>query len=484
MNFFRRTSKAAEKPAPDAVKQAAPSVLPAEVESQQLAANADTVLAGSSVSSPGSLSSPDAASAVVVVKASAGAKAQESETPAISGTRARRQATLTAAREREKMLEAAVESSSRLVLWLRNFLPPSVGTNAKEGLRMAFGVCIGILFTALISRWWGGNGHAVWMAASLGASSVLVFGMPASPLAQPWPVVVGSVVCVLVGTLCDTWIQDDALALAVAVGLSVAVMVPLRCLHPPSVGLATFVILSHQNGLDLIWFPVLFNISVLLACGVVYNVLTGRAYPHPQHSHKRGPSSGQFTDADLNAALTHYNQVLDISRADLEGLLHLAGKAAFQRTLGDLRCADVMSAPVLSVSQDVDLKEAWALMRSEQIKALPVVDAAQTVVGIISNADFINQANLEGPEGIGQRLKNLVLRKTKTKLPQKVSDLMAQPVQTARANQHVIELMPLFSADGHHHLPVVDEDSRLVGIITQTDLVRVLAATVSPKTSS
>ena len=395
-----------------------------------------------------------------------------------SRTRTRRRAAVEAAREREDMLEAARYSSTRAVLWLRNFLPPPVGTDAKEGLRMALGICIGIMFTALVSRWWGGSSHEVWMIVSLGASSVLVFGMPASPLAQPWPVAMGSVVSVLVGTLCEHWIQDEALALGLAIGLSAAVMVPLRCLHPPAVGLASFVVLSHVDGLQLVWFPVLFNIVMLLACAVAYNMVTGRPYPHPQHSHRRGAVAGGFTDADLDAALNHYNQVLDISRADLEGLLHLAGKAAFQRTLGELRCSDIMSRPVLTTSPEQTLKQAWALMHAEEIKALPVVDGDNQVLGIISNADFIKLAQPDTAEGLGKRLKNLVWRSSRSKEPQTVAELMTRPVQTAARNQLVIELMPLFSADGHHHLPVVDEAQRLVGIITQTDLVRVLAATV------
>ena len=55
---------------------------------------------------------------------------------------------------------------------------------------------------------------------------------------------------------------------------------------------------------------------------------------------------------------------------------------------------------------------------------------------------------------------------------------MSSPVQTAQAEQHVMDLVPLFSHGGHHHIPIVDAQERLVGIITQTDLVRALAATV------
>lgn len=372
-----------------------------------------------------------------------------------------------------------------MLLWLRNFLPSPVGTNAAEGLRMAVGVATGLLITALISRWWGGHDNAAWIVSSMGATAVLVFGMPASPLAQPWPVLAGSLLCMLVGTLCEHFIPDEALALALAVGLSVTLMVALRCLHPPAVGLASFVVLEHAPGMGMLLFPALFNIVVLLACAVAYALVTGKRYPHPQHSHRKQTGSSHFTDADLDAALAHYNQVLDISRADLEGLLHLAGRAAFQRTLGDLRCTDIMSQPVIAIEPGVTLKEAWALMHEHHIKALPVIDEAQQVVGIISNADFVRNASQQIPDAqsLGQRLKSLVMGKSKHQSIESVQDLMAGEVQTARSTQRVMDLVPLFSSAGHHHLPVVDANDRLVGIITQTDLIRVLAATVTPTES-
>ncbi|MBA4113339.1 MAG: hypothetical protein C0492_08290, partial [Verminephrobacter sp.] len=214
---------------------------------------------------------------------------------------------------------------------------------------------------------------------------------------------------------------------------------------------------------------------VLLLVGIAYNNATGRSYPHPQRLQRddRTTGKGQFTTADLDAALAHYNQVLDISRADLAGLLHMAGRAAFQRTLGELRCVDIMSRPPMAVEPGVTLKEAWAMMRREQIKALPVVDAQGMVLGIVTVADFMRLANLELHEGLGQRLRQLV--KGRTGQPSRVEDIMIRQVQVAHAQQHVMELVPLFSRGGHHHIPIVDAQGRLAGVITQSDLVRALA---------
>ena len=207
----------------------------------------------------------------------------------------------------------------------------------------------------------------------------------------------------LVGAVFSGAIPDPAIAGAVAVGLSIALMVPLRCLHPPGASLALYVVLTSGDGWHMAVFPVLFNALVLIVAAMVYNGATGRRYPHPQRtSPRRDVAQGAFTASDVDAALAHYNQVLDVSRDDLEGLLHLAGRAAFQRTLGEVRCSDIMSRPPFAVESGVSLKDAWALMRTEQIKALPVVDDQRLVIGIVTVADFMRLANLDVHEGLAK----------------------------------------------------------------------------------
>ena len=368
--------------------------------------------------------------------------------------------------------------SAALRRWLGNFWPALLGIDRREHLRMACGAALGVLLSALLARWWANvwGIEAPWMVASVGASAVLVFGLPSSPLAQPWPVLAGSTLSALVGALCALLVPDVAWSGALAVGLALALMVQLRCLHPPGGALALFVVLNHGGGVQLAVFPVLFNVVALLVVAVAYNTLTGRRYPHPQRAARQAVPAGGFTVADVDAALAHYNQVLDISRADLEGLLHQVGRAAFQRTLGELRCTDIMSSPPFAVEQGVSLKEAWALLRREQIKALPVVDGQRQVAGIVTVADFMRLVNLDLHEGLGQRLRALVIGRGQQ--PTQVQGIMTRAVQVAGAAQHVMDLVPLFSQGGHHHIPIVDEGQRLVGIITQTDLVRALANAV------
>ncbi|RZJ12702.1 MAG: HPP family protein [Acidovorax sp.] len=384
----------------------------------------------------------------------------------------------TPARESGVGVARAPAVATRIFLWLRHFWPAPLGINGRERVRFIAGAVLGVLLTAVLSRAWaGGNVHGTWMLGSLGASAILVFGMPSSPLAQPWPVLGGSTLSALVGAVCAALVPDPAIAGALAVGLAIAVMVPLRCLHPPGGAMALYVVLTAGDGWHLAVFPILFNAVVLLIAAMVYNGLTGRRYPHPQRAGSRTQvAPGAFTAADVDAALARYNQVLDVSRDDLEGLLHLAGRAAFQRTLGEVRCADIMSSPPFAVEADASLNEAWALMRRERIKALPVVNASRLVIGIVTVADFMRLANLDTHEGLGRRLRTLVMGRAGQ--PSAVGQIMSHPVQVARVAQHAMDLVPLFSHGGHHHIPIVDSEDRLVGVITQTDLVRTLAVAV------
>jgi CBS domain-containing membrane protein len=368
--------------------------------------------------------------------------------------------------------------------FLTAFWPAPVRVDARERWRSVAGAGLGILVTALVSRWWAGAGAlGPWLVAPLGASAVLVFALPSSPMAQPWSVVGGNTLSALVGAACALLVPDPAWAAALAVAAAIALMFALRCLHPP--GGATALLTSlGAAGFHFALFPMLVNSLLLVVAGVVYNSLSGRRYPHAQVRHASEPT--RFSEADLDAALAHYNQVLDVSRDDLEELLHHAESAAYQRTFGNLRCGDIMTREPVAVAYGAALHEAWALMRQRRIKALPVTDRARRIVGIVTVADFMRHADLDRHDGIGQRLRALVRRSgtVHSDKPEVVGQIMTREVRVASMNRHLIELVPLFSEGGHHHIPIIDEERRLAGIITQSDLVRALYRAARPGASA
>ena len=368
---------------------------------------------------------------------------------------------------------------ARLVAFLRSsYWPARLQVDARERWRALLGSGCGILFTAALCRWWAGPDLAFhpWLMAPIGASAVLVFAVPASPLAQPWAVIGGTTLSALVGVFCARAIADPVMAGAAAVALAIGVMFLLRCLHPPG-GAAALLAATTGVSLHFLVFPVLANCVLLVLAGVVYNSLTGRRYPHiPAPPSKDSGSPARFTTADLDAALAHYNQVLDINRDDLGELLHQAESAAYQRRFGDLRCGDIMSTEAAHVQFGTPLAEAWQLMREHSVKALPVTDRARRIVGIVTMADFLRHSGPEVHEGIGKRLLGFLQPsgRVHSDKPEVVGQIMSREVRVVSVGRHASELIPLFCEAGHHHIPVIDEERHLVGIITPTNLVRTL----------
>lgn len=377
--------------------------------------------------------------------------------------------------------------AGRIRSFALRFLPAPLQVNQKERWRALVGAAFGIGLTALISRWLSDPAlSATWLVAPMGASAVLLFAAPASPMAQPWAIVGGNTVSALAGITCASLVADPVWAAALGVALAIALMFALRCLHPPGGASALLAVLLHVTSYRFALFPVLANSVLLVLAGIVYNNLSGRMYPHAQRSPVSPPAdTNRFSAQDLDAALAHYNQVLDVSRDDLEELLHYAELAAYQRNLGELRCVDIMSPEPVAVQYGTALGDAWHLMREHRIKALPVIDRSRRIVGIVTASDFLRQVDLDDHSGIGLRLRSFLQRNgaSHSDKPEVVGQIMTRKVQVASAHRHAIELVPLFSKKGHKHIPVIDEENRLVGVVTQSDIVRALYRAVKPDAS-
>ena len=115
---------------------------------------------------------------------------------------------------------------------------------------------------------------------------------------------------------------------------------------------------------------------------------------------------------------------------------------------------------------------------------LPVLDDVQRVVGTLSLVDILKHTDLETYAGVGERLMELVRHRSNpgNGTPRVVGHFMARDVVTASEDTHIVELVPLLSDQGLHHIPIVDAQGRLTGVVTQSDLVAALhAACPSPK---
>lgn len=164
------------------------------------------------------------------------------------------------------------------------------------------------------------------LLASIGASAVLVFAVPASPLAQPWPVFGGSFISGFVGITVTKLVGDGPLAVALAMGFALLAMQFLRCLHPPGGAVALAAVLGgpavHQAGYTFLWAPLALNVALLLAAGLVFNNLTGSRYPHrPERAAPRLPAMLEFDTEDVEAVLDTLEDRPDVDPADLEFII-------------------------------------------------------------------------------------------------------------------------------------------------------------------
>ena len=255
----------------------------------------------------------------------------------------------------------------------RRFWPEPLAIDARERLRVIAGAALGVLMTAWLCQSIGaatGVGWP-WLVAPMGATAVLVFAVPASPMAQPWPVIGGNVLSTLVGIACARWVGPPALAVTVAVSGAIAVMFAARCLHPPGGACALLAALTGVTDPAFTLFPVLANSVLLVLIGLAYHRVTRRAaaavptLAQGTATAPRDQAEGAL-DADLDAVIARYKQVLDIRREDLKALLEDTQLRGYQRKLADIRCQDIMSRRLVTVRHDTPVPEAWAMFREHR----------------------------------------------------------------------------------------------------------------------
>ncbi|OFA07482.1 HPP family protein [Duganella phyllosphaerae] len=377
-----------------------------------------------------------------------------------------------------------------------SWLPGPSNVSRPEQLRAAAGALCGLLVTALFAHYvLAPTGTSIFMIAPMGASAVLLFAVPASPLAQPWSVFGGNVVSGLVGVACVRWLGDSLpmpLLGGLAVGLAIATMFMMRCIHPPGGAVALTAVLGgpvvHAAGFEFVLLTVAVDTALLVTMAIIYNNLTGRRYPHVQQSttvNVHGTKDEAptlrlgFKTEDLDAVLRQYNQVLDISRDDLESLFMQTEQRAYQRRFGVITCADIMSCDIVSAEFGTELEPAWQLMRNHRVVALPVLNRARRVIGIVTQTDFLEHGGLDSYSGMRSQLQRFLRKSgvTHTEKAEVVGQIMSHHPTTARLDTPIVDLVPLMANSGFHHIPIVDAEDRFAGIITQSDLVAALYQT-------
>lgn len=210
-------------------------------------------------------------------------------------------------------------------------------------LRGALGAALGIFLAGAVTygtvRLMGGAagmGTLPWLVAPLGASAVLVFCVPASPLAQPWPVIGGDLLSALVGLAAGHLFGTPWIAAGAAVGSAIAIMTLTRCLHPPGGACALLCALGatgaeHWTYAHMIPFAA--NVGTLVLVGWLYNNLTGHAWPHVMPKPPAPVNDTLYRREDLDAVLEEWDELLDVDADDLDALFQAVQRRARNRVM-------------------------------------------------------------------------------------------------------------------------------------------------------
>ncbi|WP_020652607.1 HPP family protein [Massilia niastensis] len=364
-------------------------------------------------------------------------------------------------------------------LFRRNWPKPPVALPPSSQARAAFGALLGLLLAGALSQvalaWAAPGAHIAWLVAPMAASAVLLFCVPASPLAQPWPVVGGNVVSAFTGIACAHLVPDPMLAAPLAGGLSIAMMFLLRCLHPPGGAVAMTAVLGgaavHEAGFMFALAPVGLNTVVLLLAALAYNRVTGA-----HHAHKPVAPSA-VADEDIDAALEHFGEALDVTRDDLAAIVNDAEHHAAERRAGALRAGDVMVAPVARLAPDMSLPAAREVLLRHGVPALSVVDGDNRLLGLLTQAQLLRSMSETETLPLHWRARNVLVALASQKPATRVADVMTVGV-AVDVGQPATAAATLAARHWLARVPVVDAKGKLAGMAGPAEVLAALHGAV------
>ena len=348
--------------------------------------------------------------------------------------------------------------------WLNTLKPNFKVLPFKDRVLCGLGALIGLAISSLIS-WHVLGGFNAWYIAPMGATSVLLFAVSASPLSQPWNVVIGNTIAGVIGVSCALFITEPTLAFSLAVALTIFLMMSTDSLHPPSGAVAITAVMGgesiHQLGYAFVFYPVLLNSILLLIVAVIYNRMLGKQFPQVAQINTRSkdPTPTQkvtIQPQDIKDALADQTELLDISEYDLQKIILKAQENANARQVGDYLCQDIMSKDVIFLHAEDDIHKALDKFKQVNLMSLPVVNVDNELVGTLALYEVVEW--FKGSTDVHTSWQHLV------------KQIMNLQVVTVQPQQPIQDLIPYFVERSFNYIPVVD-GKKIVGIISRADMI-------------
>ena len=129
----------------------------------------------------------------------------------------------------------------------------------------------------------------------------------------------------------------------------------------------------------------------------------------------------------------------------------------------DIFVGRLMSTELHTASPDTLVEDAAEVLLENDVGSILVVDDDGGLEGILTTTDFVE-----------------IVAKSQPKAQTTVSTYMTDDVITADAGTSIRDVADVMMEHGFHHVPVVDEDESVIGIITTTDLAAYLSHVQTP----
>ncbi|MBF0378814.1 MAG: CBS domain-containing protein [Desulfamplus sp.] len=211
-----------------------------------------------------------------------------------------------------------------------------------------------------------------------------------------------------------------------------------------------------------------------------------------------------FSDDDIIEAMRDISGYLDITPSDFKEIYQIASRHALERLKNSVKAEHVMTTSVITVEEKTSLLDAAKLMAQNNISGMPVLDSKKTLSGVLSEKDFLKRMVQKDKETIIQGNKednrdNSTIVKTNKDEKEfgsfmsiiaqcldfggclasdlkklYVKDIMSYPPITVEKSMSIMEVAAIFESKGINRVPVLDSNSKLIGIIARSDLVQAL----------
>lgn len=181
---------------------------------------------------------------------------------------------------------------------------------------------------------------------------------------------------------------------------------------------------------------------------------------------------------DFQHALKQFDSYIDVTPDDLMQITQLAQGYAHRRQAEQLLVRDIMTTDVATVTPATSLRDAARILLELRISGLPVTDTGNRLVGIVTEADFLTAIGIpyhHPAHSLWQTLESMFTHQSRRwNAPESVGDIMATQVITVTEDQTLHDVIDAMKSHHIKRVVVIDEQRQVRGIVTRSNLVRVL----------